>query len=55
MEHEPSPLSNMKLSEVKPIAKLIDTYLISNPIQNHQQQIEAYRLSVSLMDFAPLY
>jgi hypothetical protein len=31
MDHEPSPLSNTKMPEVKPIAKLMDTYLKSNP------------------------
>jgi hypothetical protein len=55
MEHEPSPLSNTKLLEAKPIAKLMDTYLRINPIQNHRQQIKAYRLLASPMDFAPLY
>jgi hypothetical protein len=31
MDHGPSPLSNMKMPEVKPIAKLIDTCFKSNP------------------------
>jgi hypothetical protein len=31
MDHEPSPLSNMKMLEVKPIAKFMDTCFISNP------------------------
>jgi hypothetical protein len=33
MDHEPSPLFNTKMLEVKPIAKLMDTYLKSSPKQ----------------------
>jgi hypothetical protein len=33
MDHEPSPFSNTKMLEVKPIAKLMDTCLKSNPTQ----------------------
>jgi len=31
MDHEPSPLSNTKMSKAKPIGKLMDTCLINNP------------------------
>jgi hypothetical protein len=31
MDHEISPLSNMKMPKAKPIAKLMDTYFKSNP------------------------
>jgi hypothetical protein len=33
MEQEPSPLSNKKMLETKPIAKLMDTYLKNSPKQ----------------------
>jgi hypothetical protein len=33
MDHEPSPLSNTKMPKIKTIAKLMDTYLKSNPKQ----------------------
>jgi hypothetical protein len=31
MDHEPSPLSNMIMPNVKPIAKFMDICLINNP------------------------
>jgi len=31
MDHETSPLFDMKMPKAKPIAKLMDTYLRSNP------------------------
>jgi hypothetical protein len=32
MDHEPSPLFDTDMPKTKPIAKLMDTYLKSNPL-----------------------